>query len=84
MSRDTDFYTIRDNRPVYLTGLVAKVLDRPMSKTRRGLTIGGCGMDMIASCVMDVSAILAKRSDWAPLMEIARRGAPYLLRHEQL
>lgn len=45
MSRTIDFYAIKDNRPIWLSGHMAAALGWKRSKDR-GLVITGCGMDM--------------------------------------
>lgn len=45
MSRNIDVYVIVDNRPVYLSGYIAKVLGWKLSNDR-GIVVSGCGMDM--------------------------------------
>lgn len=44
MSRNIDVYAIVNNRPVYLSGYIAKVLGWPMAD--KGIRVSGCGMDM--------------------------------------
>lgn len=46
MSRTIDFYVIKENRPVWLTGYIGAALDYKRGKHDRGLVISGCGTDM--------------------------------------
>lgn len=59
MSRNIDFYVIRDNQPRYITGLIAQALDYKLSKNG-GLTVGGCGMDMGFHVIYTLSSMLYK------------------------
>jgi len=45
MARDISLYTIKDNKPYFLDGLVSHALDCKISKNQ-GLRVHGCGMDM--------------------------------------
>ena len=45
MSRRIDFYVMKKNRPVFLSGQIGRVLDLSRGKND-GLVVGGCGMDM--------------------------------------
>jgi hypothetical protein len=57
MSRVIDFYTIENNRPQYLSGLIKMALGYRMAKNG-GLVIGGCGMDMGFHVVYTVSSVV--------------------------
>lgn len=46
MSRRIDLYTMKKNRPVFLTHYAAKALDYNRKPDQQGITVGGCGMDM--------------------------------------
>lgn len=69
MSRTIDFYIIRENLPVYLTGFMSTVLKRPRDK-RGALKVQGCGMDMVFACVSEIS--------------VALFGVAYGLKHDTL
>lgn len=45
MSRNIDFYVVRDGDLVYLTGYMAALMGRKIGKGR-GMKVDGCGMDM--------------------------------------
>ena len=74
MSRRIDLYTIRDNRPVFLTGYVGAILGMSRRRDKDGLTVSGCGMDMGFHVVYNLSAALFGHDD---------RGG-YKLNHEWL
>ena len=57
MSRVIDFYTIENNRPQYLSGLIRMALGYRMAKNG-GLVVGGCGMDMGFHVVYTVSSVI--------------------------
>lgn len=46
MQRRIDLYTIKDNAPIYLSGIAANVLDWKLSD-KGGVIVRGCGMDMV-------------------------------------
>ena len=46
MLRHIDVYTLKDNKPVWLTYWVSKLLDYKLAKYDNGLKVSGCGMDM--------------------------------------
>lgn len=54
MSRDIDLYIIKDNQLQYLTVYASVILGYTMSKNR-GMKVGGCGMDMVFSCVSSLA-----------------------------
>jgi len=61
MLRYIDFYTIVDDRPVYLTGYIDKVTSykrAPYNARYEGLKVEGCGMDMGFAVVYDLSQTL--------------------------
>ncbi len=57
MSRVIDFYTIENNKPQYLSGLIRMALGYRMAKNG-GLVIGGCGMDMGFHVVYTVASVI--------------------------
>lgn len=57
MSRVIDFYTIENNRPQYLSGLIRMALGYRMAKNG-GLVVGGCGMDMGFHVVYTVASVI--------------------------
>lgn len=64
MSRQIDVYVIRDNKPRWLTGLVAKACGYRRADRGHGpLVVGGCGMDMGFAVVYDLSSVLF-RNGW--------------------
>jgi hypothetical protein len=46
MFRRISFYAIRDNKPIYLDGLIAGMTHYNRDKNKEGLRVSGCGMDM--------------------------------------
>jgi hypothetical protein len=68
MSRTIDFYVMRDNQPMYLTGYMSTILKMKRSK-EGALKVAGCGMNMIFACVYELNRAL---------------GDDYQLRHDQL
>lgn len=46
MQRRISFYAIKDNRPIFLDGMIANLLDYKRSNREEGIIVGGCGMDM--------------------------------------
>jgi hypothetical protein len=57
MSRTIDFYVIKENRPIWLSGYMAVALGWKRAKDR-GITISGCGMDMGFHAVYCLAAAL--------------------------
>ena len=57
LSRTIDFYVIKYNSPVYLTGYMSKVLKMPRAKGG-ALRVAGVGMNMIFACVYELSISL--------------------------
>jgi hypothetical protein len=57
MSRVIDFYTIENNKPQYLSGLIRMALGYRMAKNG-GLVVGGCGMDMGFHVVYSVASVI--------------------------
>lgn len=53
MSRRIDVYAIKDNRPLYLSGICEKLGIGKIGKDR-GLIVNGCGMDMGFAIVYDL------------------------------
>jgi hypothetical protein len=77
MSRNIDVYVFRDNRPVYLTGAVANLLDAKRAKDN-SIQISGCGTDMGFEIVYRLSrALYPNGSD-------AEKDGGYVLKHEWL
>ena len=74
MTRGIDLYTIKDNRPRWLTGLAGKAMGTPQSRAdwdrERGLRVSGCGMDMGFHLVYNLAYYLF--------------GDGYALKHEWL
>jgi hypothetical protein len=58
MSRVIDFYVMRDNKPWCISGMVGELCDLRRHKRYEGLTVSGCGMDMIFAVVYDLGATL--------------------------
>lgn len=56
MSRNIDFYIIKNNEPLFITGLVANLLG--LKRAHEGLTVKGCGMDMGFATVYNLGAAL--------------------------
>jgi len=56
MSRNIDFYIIKNNQPLFITGLIANLLG--LKRAKEGLTVKGCGMDMGFATVYNLSATL--------------------------
>jgi hypothetical protein len=57
MSRVIDFYTIENDKPQYLSGLIRMALGYRMAKNG-GLVVGGCGMDMGFHVVYTVASVI--------------------------
>lgn len=55
MSRRISFFAIRNNKPVYLDGLIEAMTHYKRDRKDRGLRVGGCGMDMGFAVVYDFS-----------------------------
>ena len=82
MSRNIDFYVIKDNQPLFITGSIASLLD--MKRAKQGLTVTGCGMDMGFSVVYNLGAALWPNG--TPEPHGTRNGQPdhdggYALKH---
>jgi hypothetical protein len=58
MSRRIDFYVIKNNEPLYLSGLIGIVLGIGRSMDKDGLKVDGCGMDMGFSVVYNLGSVL--------------------------
>lgn len=78
MSRRIDLYTVRDNRPQYLSGYAATVTGWKLHDNG-GIVVGGCGMDMGFHLVYTLSSILFRDN---PIE--GRNHSGYELRHEWL
>jgi hypothetical protein len=78
MSRRIDLYTMRDNRPQYLSGY-ASILTGWRLHDNGGIVVGGCGMDMGFHLVYTLSSILFRDN---PIE--GRTHSGYELRHEWL
>jgi hypothetical protein len=46
MSRRIDFYVIKENRPIWITGSMATLSGRDSTGCGKGMRVDGCGMDM--------------------------------------
>lgn len=57
MSRVIDFYTVINDKPQYLSGLIRMALGYRMAKNG-GLVVRGCGMDMGFHVVYSVASVL--------------------------
>lgn len=77
--RAIDFYVIKDNRPQYLTGYMAALMGRKISKSG-GLVVTGGGMDMGFAEVYNLAYNLWERDN----PNRADRDGGYLLRSEWL
>jgi len=61
MRRIIDFYTIVEDKPVYLTGYIEQVTSykrTSLNYKHEGLIVNGCGMDMGFAVVYDLSCAL--------------------------
>lgn len=58
MQRRIDLYTICDNRMIYLSGYAEGAGLAKRHKTKEGLIVNGCGMDMGYHLVYNLSYIL--------------------------
>jgi hypothetical protein len=58
MSRRIDFYTIADNRHVFLSGYIRRALGYKFAPKGDGLVVSGCGMDMGFAVVYELSRTL--------------------------
>jgi len=92
MFRRIDVYAIRDNKPLYLSGLVEELCHYKRDKHREGLKVSGCGMDMGFAIVYDFSSQVFPNGFRYRKGESHRNGDPalrdrdggYALRHEWL
>lgn len=59
MSRRIDFYVIKEDKPIWITGSVAEVLGLRYSmddwSKQKGAGVSGCGMDMGFHCVHNLA-----------------------------
>lgn len=78
MSRRIDVYTMKDNRPRYLSGYAASAIGWKLHDNG-GIVVGGCGMDMGFHLVYTLSSILFRDN---PIE--GRTHSGYELRHEWL
>lgn len=78
MSRRIDLYTMKDNRPQYLSGYASNLIGWKLSNNG-GIVVSGCGMDMGFHLVYTLSAILFRDN---PIE--GRNHSGYELRHEWL
>lgn len=79
MSRRIDFYTMKDNRPQFLTGYIAHALGYSWTD-KAGLVVKGCGMDMGFHVVYSLSYALFP--DGFKDGQDERKDGGYALRHE--
>ncbi len=84
MSRRIDFYAIKKNQPVFLSGWMADLLDYRQHKDGC-LVVGGCGMDMGFSVVYNLGYALWPKG--TPKPHGKRNGEPdhsggYALEHK--
>ena len=63
MSRVIDCYVIKKNKPIRISHDVAKATGYKLHKTKDGITVGGCGMDMGFALVYDLASVLFKGGD---------------------
>lgn len=85
MSRNIDFYVIRQNQPRFLTGYIGKACG--YRHARNGLVVSGCGMDMGFAVVYELGERLWPKGTRKP--HGTRNGQPdsaggYALKHEWL
>lgn len=86
MSRQIDFYLIKDNIPIWITGRIARLLGWRQSK-RESLIVSGCGMDMGFHVVYETGSALWP--DGTPQPHGTRNGEAdsaggYALKHRWL
>jgi len=92
MFRRIDVYAIRDNKPLYLSGLVAELCHYKRDRQKQGLRVGGCGMDMGFAIVYNFAAAIFPNGFRYRKKESHRNRDPgprdrdggYALRHEWL
>lgn len=75
MQRRIDFYTMKDNRPCYLTGYMEAIGLGKRGRKDQGLVVNGCGMDMGFHLVNNLSIKLFCPNGYT------HEGA-YALKHE--
>lgn len=73
MSRQIDFYVIRDNEPFWITGRIAAVLGWRQAKND-SLIVSGCGMDAGFHTVYSLGSALWP--DGTPKPHSTRNGEP--------
>lgn len=81
MTRRIDLYTIKNNRPQFLTGYAAYATGWKWGN-KAGLVVGGCGMDMGFHLVYTLSRILFP--DGFKDGQDDKKDGGYALRHEWL
>jgi hypothetical protein len=81
MSRRIDLYTMKDNKPRFLTGYAAHALGLKWGD-KAGIVVGGCGMDMGFHLVYTLSRTIFPNgfNDGKD----SQRDGGYALRHEWL
>src|SRR3990167_9299796 len=62
MSRTIGAQVIKDGEPVDIAAWAAKAIGQPLDRDRRGVKMGGCGMDMGFELVYNLSYWLFKNS----------------------
>lgn len=87
MSRHIDFYIIKNDQPLFITGSVASLLGLKRAKNGEGLIVTGCGMDMGFATVYSLG--LALWPHGTPEPHGTRNGEPdsdggYALKHRWL
>lgn len=85
MTRRIDLYVIRKNALMYLSGYAAKAIGLRRHRTREGIVVGGCGMDMGYHLVYELGAVLWPKG--TPKPHGRRNGEPdseggYALHHK--
>jgi hypothetical protein len=78
MSRRIDFYVIKDNRPIWLTGHMAVLSDRDAQTCGKGMRVDGGGMDMGFHEVYNLARRLWPEGN----LDRTDRDAGYLLKSE--
>jgi len=78
MSRRIDFYVIKENRPIWITGNMAALMDRDSKGCGKGMRVDGCGMDMGFASVYNLASTLWPEGN----PDRADRDGGYLLKSE--
>jgi len=76
MFRLIDVYAIKDNKPLYLSGLVSVLTHYKCDGKRQGLRVSGCGMDMGFAVVYDFSNAVFPKGFKYRKGECHRNGDP--------